>query len=118
MFLLEESRIFSTIEALARFPAHKIAQLVARDGAQRYQRQQLRQLHMSGSGEYPRRHQQGIAREEKTDEEPRLGEHDHANQQRPAPFDQSADVIELRQQMPHEFDHRPRFPALPRTQSL
>ena len=75
--------------------------------------QQLRQLHVAGSAaNTPAVTSSESPGQEKSHEQPGLDEHDHTDQQCPTPFNQSAHVLQLRQQMPHEFDHRSAIPTL------
>jgi hypothetical protein len=92
---LEESRVFSTVELLARFPPDQITELVPGDGAKRNRKQEPEKLQAAGGSEDAGCDQQGIAREEEADEQPCLNENDGAYEECPAPLDQALNVVEV-----------------------
>jgi hypothetical protein len=58
--LAEHQRILAPIERLAGFPANPVADLIAHNGAQWNQEQELRDMNLSRGGEDAGRDEQGI----------------------------------------------------------
>ena len=90
----EEERILSSVQRLAGSASDPVANLVARDGAQRDQQQQPTEAKLSSCGENSRGNQKGITRQEKSDEKPCFSENDCANEERAAPANQALHIVE------------------------
>src|ERR1700693_6065132 len=66
-------------------------------------------MHSARAGEDSGGHQQGVARQEETDEHSGFDENNDAHHQRPAPSKQAADVVKARQNVLQELNHSGHF---------
>src|SRR5689334_6542185 len=105
MASFEKARILALVEGLAGAASDPVAELVTGDRAKGDKAKKLGEVQGAGSGKDSGCDQQRIARQEKADEHPRFDKDDRADKQRPAPFNQAADVVQTGEDVFQMLEH-------------
>ncbi len=105
--LLEKHRIFATVERSSRAATDPVANLVAYNCAKHDWQEQPLQSNHSSRGKHASGHQQGIARQEKSNKESGLDEYDEGNHPRhirACRADQPFDIKQVVEQVTDVFE--------------